>query len=491
MSLRARLMLGLLALAAVGLVIVDAVSYTQLRSYLLDRADHQAQAALPVVVNALGRPGRGGAERRLPAPLPFPPPTERGSQPVIPPGVFGEVRGPGGKVIEKTPRLLLGAGARKPRLPPNIPISPSRASPRTFTAPAPGRGSDYVVAAAGLPGERTIIAAVSLEDVNQTLAHVRLVGGIVTGAVLAALAALAWWVIRVGLSPLRRMEQTAGAIAAGDLSARVETTDERTEVGRLGIALNAMLGQIETAFAARAASEDRMRRFLADASHELRTPLTSIRGYAEAFRLGPARDPDQLERAMTRIEDESARMGVLVDDLLMLARLDEVREPVHEPVDLAAIATEAIEDATAAAPGRRIELRAGDGARVMGDADQLRRAVLNLLRNAIQHTRAGTPIDVSVTVASGETTLTVRDHGSGLPDGAAEHVFERFWRGEPSRGRDRGGAGLGLAIVAAIAQAHGGHASARNAEGGGAVFEVVLPARVPLSARRPRAERGP
>jgi len=450
-------MLGLLALAAVGLVIVDVVSYTQLRSYLLDRAEGQAQAALGVVGRTLvplpPKRGHGHAGRRVPVPFPFPPPAETGAQPAIPPGVFGEVRGRGGKVIRQTPRLLLG-GATRPRLPSSIPVSPPPAAPRTFKAPAPGSGSGYVAAATQLADDRTVIAAVSLQDVEQTLAHLRLIGAIVTGAVLAALAALAWWVIRVGLRPLERMEQTAGAIAAGDLSARVESTDDRTEVGRLGIALNAMLGQIERAFAARAASEDRMRRFLADASHELRTPLTSIRGYAEAFRLGPARDPDKLETAMSRIEDEAGRMGVLVDDLLTLARLDEVREPVRRPVDLAAVAAQAAEDAMAAVPERRIDLRAAGPAPVLGDADQLRRAVLNLLRNAVQHTPRGTPIEVTVTSAADEVTLMVRDHGPGLPEGAAEHVFERervarvLERGAGGE-RGRGAAGLEAEIFAA------------------------------------------
>jgi two-component system, OmpR family, sensor kinase len=482
MSLRARLMLGLLALAAVGLVIVDVVSYTQLRSYLLDRVDQQVEAALPAVprVVMLAQPGRRQlrGERRIEQfPVPAPPPGLEEASPQLPTGFFAEVRGSRGKLLGQTPPILR-RGAGKPELPQHLAVSPSLSSPRIFTSKAAGSGSDYRVAAGRVPGVGgTVVAAVSLEDVNQTLSHLRLVGGIVTAAVLAALAALAWWVIRVGLRPLQRMEQTAGAIAAGDLSARVESTDERTEVGRLGTALNAMLGQIERAFAARAESEDRMRRFLADASHELRTPLTSIRGYAEAFRLGPARDPERLEQAMSRIEEEAGRMGVLVDDLLTLARLDELPEPVREAIDLTEVAAQAREDALTAAPARRIELVAEGEVPVTGDGDQLRRVVANLLRNAIQHTPPGTPIEVTVSRSNGEARLAVRDHGDGLPDGAAAHVFERFWRGERSRGRDGGGAGLGLAIVAAIVQAHGGRAGARDAPGGGALFEVVLPAR--------------
>ena len=473
MSLRARLMLGLLALAAVGLVVVDAVSYAALRDYLLDRTDQQVQTAVQVVGRRFVGQVVPGAPGRPPLPLP-PPPAGAPSPPLdLPPGTYGELRSPQGKVLDRTKSF----GQPKPELPAQIPVSSSLDSPAAFTVP--GTGSSDFRAAAYSPGAGagTVVAAVSLQDVDQTLSHLRLIGGIVTAAVLAALAALAWWVIRVGLRPLERMQQTANAIAAGDMSARVETTDERTEVGRLGAALNSMLGQIERAFAEREASEERLRRFLADASHELRTPLTSIRGYAEAFRLGPARDPDELEKAMSRIEDEAARMGVLVDELLTLARLDEVREPVRRPVDLPTVAAAACADARAANADRRIELTAGQRAEVIGDEGQLHQVVANLLRNAVQHTEAGTPIEVSVSASAGEVTLAVRDHGEGLPPGAAEHAFERFWRHERSRRGDDGGAGLGLAIVAAIAASHGGRADARDAPGGGAVFEVVLPAR--------------
>jgi two-component system OmpR family sensor kinase len=479
MSLRARLMLGLLALAAVGLLIADAVSYAALRSYLLDRVDHQVESALPLVGKSFGPvliQRQVGGKTRAPVPLP-PPLTAQTGQPVpqLPPGVFGELRNARGKVIHKRSFSLGQGTTSRPELPAQVPVSPP-GSLEVFTAP--GTGSSGYRAIAVSPGDHagTLVAAVSLQDTDQTLSHLRLIGGIVTAAVLAALAALTWWVIRVGLRPLERMEHTANAIAAGDMAARVETTDERTEVGRLGAALNSMLGQIEVAFADREASENRLRRFLADASHELRTPLTSIRGYAEAFRLGPARDPEKLEQAMSRIEEEAGRMGVLVNELLTLARLDEVREPVQKPVDLASIAAGACADARAAAPDRRIELAAGGRTEVTGDRHQLHQVVANLLRNAVQHTPAGSPIEVSISQSEREVRLAVRDHGEGLPDGAAEHAFERFWRHPRSRRPQDGGAGLGLAIVEAIAEAHGGRATARNSADGGAVFEVTLPA---------------
>ena len=294
--------------------------------------------------------------------------------------------------------------------------------------------------------------------------------------VLALIGAFALVVVRVGLLPLDRMGHTAAAIAGGDLSHRVETVDPRTEVGRLGLALNRMLDRLEDAFADREASQERLRRFIADASHELRTPLVSIRGYAELYRMGIAREQADVEKAMRRIEDEAARMGVLVEDLLTLARLDEVRAAPHVPVDLALLAGDAVGDARATAPDRSISLEASP-ARVNGDADQLRQVLANLLRNALVHTPAGTPIDVTVEQTNGTVALEVRDHGQGLPGEDPSALFERFWRAEGGRQKGKAGAGLGLAIVAGIVDAHGGSVSAANAPDGGAAFEVRLPAR--------------
>jgi two-component system OmpR family sensor kinase len=333
----------------------------------------------------------------------------------------------------------------------------------------------YRAVAAATPGGGLTIAAVPLSDVDATLSQLLLIEGLVFGAVLLALGAGAWWIVRVGLRPLDAIGATAGAIAAGDLSRRVEHTEPRTEVGRLGLSLNAMLARLEEAFAERRASEERLRRFLADASHELRTPLASIRGYAELFRIGAAAQPEDVAKAMTRIEDESTRMGVLVEDLLALARLDELREQVREPVDLAALAADAVDDARAVAPDREIELRTDGAVVVDGDAGQLRQVVANFMRNALVHTPPGTRIAVSVAARDGAATLAVRDFGPGLPTDDPSELFQRFWRAEPGRGRGRAGAGLGLAIVAAIVAAHGGQARAADAAGGGARFEVSLP----------------
>ena len=290
-------------------------------------------------------------------------------------------------------------------------------------------------------------------------------------------ARVAWAVVRVGLLPLDRIGHTAGAIAGGDLSRRVESTDPRTEVGRLGIALNAMLDRLERAFSERQASEDRLRRFLADASHELRTPLASIRGYAELYRMGAAREP-----AMTSSGrcggSRTRRRGWACSSRTCSRWRGSTRSPRRRTteVDVDALAGDAVDDARATAPDREIELARDGEPVVLGDAHQLRQVLGNLLRNALVHTPPGSPIEVSVAASDGAVRVAVRDHGPGLPTEDPAALFERFWRAEGGRERGKAGAGLGLAIVAAIVDAHGGSVDAANAVGGGAVFSVVLPA---------------
>ena len=306
------------------------------------------------------------------------------------------------------------------------------------------------------------------------------------GGALLLLGLLASLIVRLALRPLDAMGRTAGAIAAGDLSQRVDSAGARTEVGRLGLALNAMLSQIEQAFREREASEDRLRTFLSDASHELRTPLASIRGYAELFRIGAARDGEEAEKAMRRIEQEAQRMGVLVEDLLALARLDELREPEVAPVDVTDLAHDAADDARATAPDREITVEAAsDGTVVEADEAALRQVLANLVRNALAHTPQGTPVELVVSLAGERVRVSVRDHGPGLPVDDGSVLFQRFWRNTAARGRGPAGAGLGLAIVHGIVTAHHGSVSAENAPGGGAVFTVELPAlgtRSPVSA---------
>ena len=296
--------------------------------------------------------------------------------------------------------------------------------------------------------------------------------------VLVLVGGFALVVVRVGLLPLDRMGHTAAAIAGGDLSHRVETTDPRTEVGRLGLALNRMLDRLEDAFAAREASQERLRRFIADASHELRTPLVSIRGYAELFRMGAARssrgrrEGDAADRGRGRAHGRAGRGPADARAARRVARgAARRRRPVA--------CSRATPSTTRARPhpsGRSTLEPRPCG--VTGDADQLRQVLANLLRNALVHTPAGTPIEVSVERDDGVVRLQVRDHGPGLPTDEADALFERFWRAEGGRERGKDGAGLGLAIVAGIVDGHDGTVTAANAPGGGAAFEVRLPARV-------------
>src|SRR5215208_6966379 len=471
-SLRSRLIAVLLVVAAVGLLALAAITYAEQRSFQYERVDRQVQSAFPAMEHELAGddfgPGggpdfRGGGDRPSPDDV------------NLVPGTYGERRSPDGTRIGDPYVLSYGeTPPSPPDLPADIPAD------RTITTGAQSGGGKYRVRAEeDRRGSGTIVVAVPLTEAEATLDRLLVVEALVIGGVLLVLGLVAAAVVRLALRPLDRMATTAGNIAAGDLSHRVSPADERTEVGRLGLALNAMLGRLEDAFRRREASEDRLRQFLSDASHELRTPLASIRGYAELFRMGAAREPEDVGKAMRRIEEEAARMGVLVEDLLTLARLDELRDPVRERVDVGALAEDAVDDARAAAPERAFTVRAADDADVLADPDQLRQVLGNLLRNAIVHTGAGTPVEVDVGRADGSVRIAVRDHGPGLPPGGGDALFERFWRAEAGRERGRDGAGLGLAIVAGIVDAHHGRVAATDAPGGGACFEVLLPAAGP------------
>jgi two-component system OmpR family sensor kinase len=469
-SLRARLIAALLAACACGLLLLGAITYLEQRSFLYDRVDDQARAAEGPVARALGHGGGAPSEEHGPGPG-GPGQRRGGPEADLPPGVYGERRDAGGNVLASTVLDPFDQGLEAdPAIPDHL--EPGR--PETVGG-EDGDDARYRALASPAPGGGQTIVAVPLRAADQTLSRLLLVEALVIGGVLLLLAALAWAIVRVGLRPLDRMADTAARIAGGELDRRVEDADARTETGRLGLALNRMLDRLETAFREREASERRLRRFLADASHELRTPLVSMRGYAELFRIGAAREPDDVEKAMRRIEEESTRMGALVEDMLALARLDEVAPLPHADVDLAALARDAVDDARASAPGRPIAAAADGPVIVRGDADRLRQVLANLLGNALAHTPPATPVEVGVRSDGAEARLEVRDHGPGLPADDPATLFERFWRAEGGRERGRRGAGLGLAIVAAIAEAHGGRASASNAPGGGASFVVTLP----------------
>jgi two-component system OmpR family sensor kinase len=477
MSLRTRLLAGMAVLVAVGLGVAALVTYEEQRSFLTARVDQQVLSAVGPISGELHLGLFGGA-RQPPARRPAGFLGGPGSHAlaVLPPGTFGELRGADGRVLRRRTFTYDGSTPPDPNLPSRFPISRRGSAPKVFTIAAGGHSQTRYVAVALSVGRDTAIVAVPLREVDQTLHRLIIVEALVGGGIIVALILLGWVVIRVGLRPLERIGRVASDIAGGDLSRRVSPADGRTEIGRLGRSLNEMLVQIEAAFRDRSQSEERLRHFLADASHELRTPLASIRGYAELFRMGATEDPATLARAMSRIEAEATRMGVLVEELLLLAQLDQ--DPISREVrvDLGELTEQAVQDTRVIAPERRIDLDV-DGApiEVFGEPDRLRQVLANLMRNALMHTAAGTAVEVRLRVEGELACLEVRDHGPGLPPDAGEQVFERFWRTEGGRRRGRAGAGLGLAIVRAIVVAHAGRLEAGNAAGGGAVFRIGLP----------------
>ena len=461
LSLRARLLLAVVALAAVGLVAADIVTYSSLRSFLVDRVDRSLDDSAHSV---RGGPGSGRGPGR----------DDPGG-----PGVFVQIRSRAGTTVLATfpGRATPGHATPTPRLPATIaPPAEADGPDRVRYLTVSDRTGDgrYRVRASMERGDNAmLVVATSLDDVDSTLSRLLMIELVVTALVLTGIAFLGLWLVRLGLRPLDAIGETAAGIAAGDLSRRVERAEDRTEVGRLGLSLNAMLAQIESAFRAREASERKLRRFVADASHELRTPLAAVRAYAELFGRGAAERPADLERSMTGISRESERMSVLVDDLLLLARLDEGRPLERAPVELDDLVREAVETAQTVEPGRPIELETGNAV-VIGDRHRLRQIVDNLLANVRTHTPPDAAVRVTVGRRNGTAEIAVADSGPGLQADQLEHVFERFYRADASRARASGGVGLGLAIVAAVAEAHGGTVSARS-DSEGATFTIALP----------------
>jgi two-component system OmpR family sensor kinase len=473
LSLRARLIIAVIALAAVGLVAADFATYSSLRSFLIHRTDNSLQQAHVAAEHALG-PQPEESDHGRPGPQ-----SDRLLSSA--PGDYVQLRRLNGTVvIAGVVGLPPGSSAApKPRLPATIDLPAASGNGdrvRYFTVPAV-RGDDrYRVRAsieASVPNYILLIAA-PLHDIDSTLHRLLLIELLVTALVLAGIAAVGLWVVRLSLRPLDAIGATAAAIAGGDLTRRIDRAEDKTEVGRLGLALNAMLSQIESSFKAREASERKLRRFVADASHELRTPLAAVRAYAELFTRGSATRPDDLARSMTGISRESERMSLLVDDLLLLARLDEGRPLEQEPVALDEVVHEAVEMARTLDPDRPLAVDLGP-AQVVGDRDRLRQIVDNLLSNVRAHTPPGGPVRVSIDRLNGNARVTVSDRGPGMTAEQAEHVFERFYRTDASRTRASGGVGLGLSIVAAVAEAHGGTVAVESAVGQGTSFHIDLP----------------
>jgi two-component system, OmpR family, sensor kinase len=461
MSLRRRLLLGVgvVALVLVGSNLVLASAFER---YLVNRVDEQLAdtAARPVLASRI-QMGPGGQPAETLTDL-FLGVADLGTGTIV---QFGT------GLFDTSPPVVGTAELAARATRPNAPIAP-------FTATSVDGEVRWRLAAVSAGGGRTVlVVGVDLADVDAALARARTIQIAASVAVLVALAAVTWWVVRLGIRPVVAMAATADEIAAGDLSRRVEALDERTEAGRLARALNTMLGQIEQAFAERQRSEERVRRFAADASHELRTPLTSIRGYAELWEAGGLRDPGQLDEAMRRLADESHRMSALVDDLMLLARLDQGRELGRVPVPLDRLAADGVNDARAVAPERPVGADLAE-ATVLGDEAALRQVIANLISNALVHTDPGVAVHVRVApAAEGWVHLEVRDEGQGLEPEVAASVFERFSRADSSRSRSsHRSTGLGLAIVRSVVDAHGGQVWLQTAPGEGCRFVVALPA---------------
>ncbi len=462
-----RLISAMLALVALGLTLTGAFGVRLLRGYLVDRVDEQLAAASNLLP--------GGEDMAELEPRP----------PLVVTQFHIAVLDRGGTTVESLPSAL---SESEPDLPALTPDEAADRAGEPFTVDAMRGTESWRVVTYPLPGESGSVAiATSLHEVDATVKRLVQIDILVGMAVLAGLAVIGISMVRTALRPLTEIEVTAAAIGRGDLARRVPEYHPGTEMGRLSRALNAMLEQIERAFRAQAASESRsrrseqrMRRFVADASHELRTPLTSIRGFAELHRQGAVTDPAAVTDLLGRIEGEAKRMGLLVDDLLLLARLDQQRPVQHTPVDLGAMAQSAIEAARAASPRRDISLAiTGDDLIVPGDEDRLHQVVGNLLDNALAYSPADTPVRVHLgwTRRDGQelASLEVVDRGQGLTPDQAERVFERFYRTDAARSRALGGTGLGLSIVAAITQAHGGTVEVESDPGAGSTFRVLLP----------------
>ncbi|WNI16776.1 sensor histidine kinase [Actinacidiphila sp. ITFR-21] len=494
MSLRSRLVLLSLVLVLLGLAVSDTVVLGSVRGQLVQRVDQQLQRYGQPLAQRLGTDG-------IPAPRYVQPGAGRGgARPWLPSQFVVAFAAADGSVSEQfrlpvaagDPRPLwpsMDAASLKARLDKPFDVSADHgggswrvlivpAGPRAATVPVTRDGTVVPALPAG------VVVAASLDDVSSTTDRLS-TGFLLIGAVVAALLGVAaWFAIRAGLRPLRRIEATAAEIAAGrPLSHRMPQASPRTEAGRLSSALNGMLAQIESAFAARAASEEQMRRFVADASHELRTPLAGIRGFAELYRMGALPGEADVKRTMARIESEAVRLGGLVEDLLTLVRMDEQRPVQLAPMDLRTLAVDALHDTTALDPSRAVSLTGPGGpgtapgpAPVLGDEARLRQVVANLVGNAVAHTPPGTPIRIGVGTLGGHGVLEVSDAGPGLTPGQAARVFERFYRVDASRSRHRGGgAGLGLSIAAALMTAHRGHVDLTTAPGQGATFRIRLP----------------
>jgi two-component system, OmpR family, sensor kinase len=451
LSLRARVLVGAAVIAAV-LAVGAVVTIRTTREHLLEQVDDRL---LATNVRELGLgPGPGGPQRFSEL-------------------YVGVAEGDGVRtILHSNP-----AGVENPI--PDI-DGDLRPSDRLLTVRAVSGDLRYRVRVVPLGrGGGVGVLALPLDDVDDATGRLLAVAVGTTAVALGVVGLVAWWVVHLGVRPIKQMTATASAIAGGDLSHRVPAPTAGTEAGELGQALNTMLARIEEAFDERTRSEDRLRQFVADASHELRTPVTTIRGYAELYRAGGLDEATELQEAMRRTEQESVRMGRLIDDLLQLARLDQGRPLVQQPVDVAAVVADAGRDAQAVAPERAITVDVDGPLVVTGDEDRLRQVVANVVGNALVHTEPGAAIELRASRDDRSARIEVVDHGAGMDPDVAARAFERFYRADPSRSRHRGGSGLGLSIVQAVVGAHGGTVALDTAPGAGTTVVIEVPLAVP------------
>ena len=476
-SLLNRLTLGVVLLSAMGFVASDIAAQTLLRSYLTQQMDAELTS---VSGGSLPRVDRAGIAREEYEASPDGDNHRRAVIPAVPlqrvpTATSVTLIGPGGVVLGQIggdlnsieiSNYLQGLTAEK--------VAEYGDAPFTIEVP----GADFRVIARALPsGLGTFVVGQTFESIDSTLNRLQGLFILIGFAMILLIALASRKVIKVGLRPLITVEATAERIADGDLTARLPEVKSNTEVGRLVNTLNIMLGRIEESFSARVESESRLRRFVADASHELRTPITAIRGFAELHRQGAVSGEENTKELIGRIEGESKRMGSLVEDLLLLARLDQSREMKSDPINLSTLVGDAVTSARAAGPNHAVTfMQPTEEIYVLGDGDRIHQVVANLLANARAHTPAGTNIDVSVIQNEDGVRIRIADNGPGLSSQDQERIFERFYRADSSRVRQDGeGTGLGLSIVDAVMRAHAGQVSVESELGKGAAFTLFFP----------------
>jgi two-component system OmpR family sensor kinase len=468
-SLRNRLTVGVLVLSAIGFIGAGVGSQALLRNYLIHQVDEQLLSVVGGTATRLDQAGIAQDEKDDPATAT----TTRAATPLnrVPTTISVTVLDPFGNLVGG-----IGGDLNSNQITEYVkgllPGQVAAFGSKPFTLDAPG--ADFRVATTVLPSSLgSVIVAQSLSEFDKTTHQIGVVFLLIGGLVLLFIAFASRQVIKLSMRPLEKIEATAEKIAAGDLSARLENFEPNTEVGRLSTSLNTMLSRIEESFSARTKSEEKLRRFVADASHELRTPLTSIRGFAELHRQGAVPDGEKTRELIARIEKESMRMGYLVEDLLLLARMDQSRELVIADVDLSNLVKEAVSSALAAGPEHPISLDVAHDVRTQGDADKIYQVVTNLLANARAHTPVGTAIHVATYSTEDGSYITVADEGPGLSPEDQTHIFERFYRVDSSRQRSSSdGSGLGLSIVDEVMKAHNGTVSVASEPGNGATFTL-------------------